>query len=230
MIEGVGISPDGKQVAYTSENYLWVVSIQGGDSRSLFRCGCIYLNPESWSPDSMLIAYSGNCQDPMLEGEQPRRSLCIYDMSTGEVFDLQSSVKMRTAWSPDGRYLAVTGLEPDAEPCYTRDYSTEDLAVITRHRQFILSICRRVKIASWFLVCFQPGRRTARCWLFLIMKAGPTMSGRSASPAMSSARSPQMVRRRRLVCSGLRRGDPHRQCVNGIPARLHTFPVRIEKQ
>ena len=129
---GAAISPDGKQVAYATGNYdfgdrLWIASIPESDARTpVPGGGFTQLYPGSWSPDSILLAYSGYCEEPTTGEERPRRSLCIFDRRTGEVTDLQTMANGTTAWSPDGRYLAVMGWDPEVEQC-SGDLSIEDL-------------------------------------------------------------------------------------------------------
>jgi len=136
--QGAAISPDGEQVAFIAENYsesgeylgeyLWMVSIHGSDAHPLVPSGeYSYLYPESWSPDGTQVVYTGICQAHLVDGEQQRQSLCIYDTRTGKVVDLKSDANMTTAWSPDGRYLAVMGWDPDVEPCPSTDHPPEDL-------------------------------------------------------------------------------------------------------
>jgi Tol biopolymer transport system component len=124
-LQGAAISPDGLTVAYIADNLpradgnwpgyaLWLVSSAGSDAKPVFDTGSAgYLYPGAWSPDGTRIVYYGSCADSALSGP-----LCLWDRRTGERWSLDLPFTgFSPSWSPDGRYLAATGLTQGESPC-----------------------------------------------------------------------------------------------------------------
>jgi hypothetical protein len=120
IVQGAAISPDGLTIAYITDKwpdissvFLWSVSSAGSDANALFEIGSSgYLYPGGWSPDGTRLVYYGTCDDISGMG------LCLYDAlgDTRQPLSLLFA-GYAPAWSPDGRYLAATGITQGETPC-----------------------------------------------------------------------------------------------------------------
>lgn len=131
-VQGGAISPDGLTIAYIDENpplrrALWFVSAGGSDAGPQLDAGAAwYMYPSAWAPDNIRLVYSGECgAPPAKKGEpSPNGGLCLFNRATQERRDLLLPwLGYALAWSPDGRYIAATGLTPDAQECNLYDTS-----------------------------------------------------------------------------------------------------------
>lgn len=137
--KGAALSPDGSTVAYMAPNanypthYLWLVNTTGADNRPLLDAGGeVNRQGPAWSPEGGRIVYSGLC-DPFPTGTPlpkseiaklaggggggagwqtiPNGPLCVVDVRTGVKQPLALPYsEYAYVWSPDGRYLAATGI------------------------------------------------------------------------------------------------------------------------
>jgi len=95
-------SPDGKKIAYLSEDYLYVVDVSGADA---IKIGKIYSsqaglhgiveNVAAWSPDGKKIAYLS-----------PGPNLYVADPDKGQKLRLDVEVEGKFAWSVNARAIA----------------------------------------------------------------------------------------------------------------------------
>jgi len=108
-------SPDGKEICYTSNhdknpaastnNDLWVVSINGGLTKNITADNPASDSTPLYSPDGRYIAYRAQ-QRPGYESDRFR--LMLYDRKTGEKKDLTEGFEQWVgsfAWSPDSKTI-----------------------------------------------------------------------------------------------------------------------------
>ena len=108
-------SPDGQEICYTSNhdknpaastnNDLWIVSINGGTAKNLTADNPASDSTPLYSPDGRFIAYRAQ-QRPGYESDRFR--LMLYDRKTGEKKDLTESFDHWVgsfAWVPDSRTI-----------------------------------------------------------------------------------------------------------------------------
>lgn len=101
---GVALSPDGRQVAYLSdesgEYELYVRPLAGGSAKQLTRGGSVWRFAPAWSPDGRWLAYADHS-----------RRLSVVEVATGRIREVDRDDfgdLTDHAWSPDGRWLAYT--------------------------------------------------------------------------------------------------------------------------
>lgn len=98
------LSPDGKRVAFTALNSLWVGEVSGGRApRRVTRAGTTgYVYAAAWTPDGKALLYSDDRDG--LPGIRRR------DLDTGEETVLAAGGRIQPALSPDGHRLACFDL------------------------------------------------------------------------------------------------------------------------
>jgi Tol biopolymer transport system component len=111
-VEGIRLSPDGQRLAEhvaeaSSKNAdVWIVDLARG-VRTRFTFGsALHLNP-IWSPDGSRIVFTSN--------QQGHLDLYVKSASgagDAEAIAVSEATKYPTDWSPDGRFIAVTVVEP----------------------------------------------------------------------------------------------------------------------
>ena len=120
-------SPDGKEVAYTSNtdevqatstnSDIFVVPVMGGDAKK------ITTNPGSdstplYSPDGKYIAYRAQLRGGY---ESDRFRLMLYERATGKITDVSPDFDRwvdSTAWSPDSKTIYFTAENEGEAPIY----------------------------------------------------------------------------------------------------------------
>lgn len=100
-------SPDGKQIAYTSDKggglpQLWIRNLASGKDRRLTNIETQPLGA-AWSPDGKRIAYID------VDGRWGVAGVCIIDVATGQITRLQGSLGQpgSPSWSANGKYVAI---------------------------------------------------------------------------------------------------------------------------
>lgn len=132
--DGAAISPDGQRVVYVNRSFahntMMVVSAAGGDARPLLDMGAIS-QVYGWSPDGAhILCYGGGTSisysDLMAGTPSPGGPLRLVDPQGQHVRYLQGpyGTPMIAAWSPDGQWVATTGLDPDHSFCGDCDFLT----------------------------------------------------------------------------------------------------------
>lgn len=125
-VQGAAISPDGQTIAYITNDLpdtvgaLWFVDSAGKDARVQFDAGDIsYLYSHAWSPDGMQLLYYGNCSAGSGgKNIQVGGPLCVFDTLSQSSQSLELPfVGYEPVWSPNGRYIAGTGLATKTEAC-----------------------------------------------------------------------------------------------------------------
>jgi Tol biopolymer transport system component/DNA-binding winged helix-turn-helix (wHTH) protein len=106
-------SPDGRQILFTASNSegqmkVYLLPSEGGKPRMLLPSDTRWQFDPNWSPDGRKIVFSAS--ETVSTG--PKRSICILELSTGQVTDIpKSQDRYSTRWSPDGQYLAGLKIE-----------------------------------------------------------------------------------------------------------------------
>lgn len=121
-VQGAAISPDGQKVVYVDRSAvghatMFVVSASGGDAQPLIDSGMLYLF--GWSPDGQHILYAGEPSAGKAELASglpaPGGPLWIMDAEGNKRQPLVSPFifgwGFEPVWSPDGRWVASTGLD-----------------------------------------------------------------------------------------------------------------------
>lgn len=121
--QGAAISPDGTTIAYINDlddrEELWFVHSSGRDNHRVFGTGSTsFIDPGAWTPDGKRLVYWGLC-GPEENAATQLLPLCLYDTTTGnrQLLNIPSYTGAGLGWSPDGKYLAVTGYDPDVPMC-----------------------------------------------------------------------------------------------------------------
>lgn len=101
-------SPDGKQLAYTSDKggglpQLWVRDLKSGKARQITTMDTQPLGA-AWSPDGTRITFID------VDGRWGVAGLCVIDVATGKITRLQGSLPQpgEPTWSADGTRVAIT--------------------------------------------------------------------------------------------------------------------------
>lgn len=101
-------SPNGKQIAYTSDKggglpQLWIRDLASGKDRRLTNIDTQPLGA-AWSPDGKRIAYID------VDGRWGVAGVCIIDVATAKITRLQGSLGQpgSPSWSADGKYVAIS--------------------------------------------------------------------------------------------------------------------------
>ncbi len=113
--DNYAFSPDGQEICYTSNhdknpaastnNDLWIVSINGGPAKNITADNPASDSTPLYSPDGRYIAYRAQ-QRPGYESDRFR--LMLYDRKTGEKKDLTEGFDQWVgsfAWSPDSKTI-----------------------------------------------------------------------------------------------------------------------------
>lgn len=134
VVQGAAISSDGLAVAYIvdaspSLEALWFVSAAGGNAKPILDAAGGYLYSSAWSPDSVRLLYQGNCLGSVPKEEQSAYGLlCLFDLKTQTQQPLKLPfMEYAPVWSPNGRYLAATGVTPGENSCILSPISQVDL-------------------------------------------------------------------------------------------------------
>ena len=93
------LSPDGKQVAFTALNQLWIMEI--GKAPQKITHDTFYKQGPAWSPDGKWLAY--------VSDKGGVENIYLLDLATGEDKLLsvsKDSAQIFPAWSPDGKWIA----------------------------------------------------------------------------------------------------------------------------
>lgn len=93
------LSPDGKQVAFTAVNQLWIMSL--GEKPRAMTHDAFYKQGPAWSPDGKTLAY--------VTDKGGEESIYLMDVATGVDKPLSVSpagAQIFPSWSPDGRWVA----------------------------------------------------------------------------------------------------------------------------
>jgi Tol biopolymer transport system component/imidazolonepropionase-like amidohydrolase len=93
------LSPDGKQVAFTAINQLWIMEI--GKTPRQITHDSFYKQGPAWSPDGETLAY--------VTDKSGVENIDLMDLTTGTDRALAASVggaQIFPAWSPDGKWIA----------------------------------------------------------------------------------------------------------------------------
>ncbi len=104
-------SPDGKQIAYSSDKEgtfgIWTMNIDGSNPTQVLRTGGS-VSGMAWSSDGKQIAYT--------QSYGPRfGTLSLLDLATGETKRLGAGIGSSVGtptWSPDGKIVALSALDP----------------------------------------------------------------------------------------------------------------------
>src|SRR5262249_2176108 len=110
------LSPDGRSVAYEIQETdwqadefttaIWLADTGSGENtnRQLVKRG----SAPTWSPDGKLLAF--------LNDEANRQQICVVDPASGQshLVTRADSPISRISWSPGGRRIAFTTLDPES--------------------------------------------------------------------------------------------------------------------
>jgi len=121
-------SPDGQEICYTSNhdkneaastnNDLWIVSVNGGEARNITADNPASDSTPLYSPDGKYIAYRAQ-QRPGYESDRFR--LMLYDRKTGEKKHLTEDFDRwvgSIAWSPDAKRVYFVAESAGRSPMY----------------------------------------------------------------------------------------------------------------
>ncbi len=127
-------SPDGREICYASNhdknpaastnNDLWLVSINGGEARNITADNPASDSTPLYSPDGKYIAYRAQ-QRPGYESDRFR--LMLYDRKTGEKKNLTEDFDAwvgTTVWSPDSASIYFNTFDKISVPVFSLDLAT----------------------------------------------------------------------------------------------------------
>ena len=185
--DGYAISPDGKEVCYTSNhskgsagqsaaawttnNDLYLVSTQGGEARNITSD-----NPGSdaspqYSPNGRYIAYTSQARNGY---ESDLFRLRVYDRETGKISDLTPGFDQWVAsfaWAPDSNTLYFTAPDHARQPVFKTSISSpkvekvlegsnDELSVSPDGKSLILTRSSLTQPAEVFRACTSGGTPT----------------------------------------------------------------------
>jgi dipeptidyl aminopeptidase/acylaminoacyl peptidase len=131
--DNYAFSPDGQEICYTSNhdknpaastnNDLWIVSINGGPAKNITADNPASDSTPLYSPDGRYIAYRAQ-QRPGYESDRFR--LMLYDRKTGEKRDLSEENEFDRwvgsfAWTPDSLRILFTAEDTGRQSIYVLD-------------------------------------------------------------------------------------------------------------
>ncbi len=128
----VRLSPDGKKLAYISDNKLWIIPLTGnagtdlpGKPVQLITEGVnVSRSGHAWSGDGKWIAFNGTIAGDELKPENKKISIFIVPSSGGKpnkVIDCDRDawiVNFNISLSPDGKYIAFSSVENGEQHIY----------------------------------------------------------------------------------------------------------------
>jgi dipeptidyl aminopeptidase/acylaminoacyl peptidase len=136
--DNYAFSPDGREICYTSNhdeveatstnNDLWLVSVNGGLSKNITAENKASDSTPLYSPDGKYIAYRAQ-KRPGYESDRFR--LMLYDRKTGEKTSLTESIDRWVGtftWSPDSKVLYFASEDKGESPIYALDFTKEHVA------------------------------------------------------------------------------------------------------
>ncbi len=126
-------SPDGKQIAFMSEeelggSFLFSMNADGSQITQLIEGRGAY---PRWSPGGDALAFQANRSD---EGPLEATDIYLLDLATLEETDLTAdsfSTDAWPTWSPDGEWIAFTSNRDGDYEIYTMDRRGENVAQLT---------------------------------------------------------------------------------------------------
>lgn len=119
------LSPDGQSVIYAAADLygtsgLWLWDLGSEQHRQLLTCAPDYCSGPVWSPDGGTVIYE-RMSNPNQENALGIASLWWLDLESGEtapLFQDSSLPGFNPDWSPDGRWLSYTTLNPNQVRLY----------------------------------------------------------------------------------------------------------------
>jgi dipeptidyl aminopeptidase/acylaminoacyl peptidase len=129
-------SPDGQEICYTSNhdkveatstnNDLWIVSVNGGAAKNITADNPASDSTPLYSPDGKYIAYRAQ-QRPGYESDRFR--LMLYDRKTGKRTDLTLAAFDRWVgtftWAPDSSRLYLVAEDKGESPVYSVEFTSK---------------------------------------------------------------------------------------------------------
>ncbi len=130
------ISPDGEQVAFTSdrsgESEIWLMPLDASSPPVQLSYGLVDCFHSCWSPDGQWIAFDAR------EPDDFSRKLYRVPSAGGLIEGIPTGLSSNSdpGWSPDGRYLAFAGNDDPIEwDLWAWDFQESALVRITETRQ-----------------------------------------------------------------------------------------------
>jgi dipeptidyl aminopeptidase/acylaminoacyl peptidase len=139
--DNYAFSPDGQEICYTSNhdeveatstnNDLWLVSVNGGPSKNITAENKASDSTPLYSPDGKYIAYRAQ-KRPGYESDRFR--LMLYDRKTGEKKDLTENFDRWVnafTWTPDSRQLYFTAENKGKSPILRIESTGAGLSILS---------------------------------------------------------------------------------------------------
>lgn len=123
---GASLSPDGKTLAYSYNNSIWIKDISTGNAVRIMQEGNNYNNP-LWSPDGRRIVYS-------YYDNSWRSRIGIYDVKTGGSTPLTADSYVyedAPSWSSDGNKLAFRSSRGGSWNVWVKDLASGSITQLT---------------------------------------------------------------------------------------------------